>query len=134
MMVHDEDPIIIRDYDSRWPGRFVELAARVQATLGDFVLRVEHIGSTAVPGLAAKPVIDLDVVVARTDVAKAIRLLSGLGYVHEGNLGIAGREAFRWPSGEARHHLLRQGLNSCDTLRSGMCCGQTGFLGIHTLH
>jgi GrpB-like predicted nucleotidyltransferase (UPF0157 family) len=75
-------------------------------SLGKIVRRVEHIGSTAVPNLAAKPIIDLDVVLAsEKDLPEAIRLLAGLGYVHEGDLGIGGREAFRWPEGEARHHL-----------------------------
>jgi GrpB-like predicted nucleotidyltransferase (UPF0157 family) len=66
-------------------------------------MRVEHIGSTAVPGLAAKPVVDIDVIVC--DVPAAIRGLASLGYSHEGDLGIVGREAFRWPPGETRHHL-----------------------------
>jgi GrpB-like predicted nucleotidyltransferase (UPF0157 family) len=51
------------EYDSGWALRFEELAARVRAFLGDSVCHVEHIGSTAVPGLTAKPVIDLDVAV-----------------------------------------------------------------------
>lgn len=47
-------PVHIQEYDSSWPARFAEIAGRAQAALGDIVLRVEHIGSTAVPGLAAK--------------------------------------------------------------------------------
>jgi GrpB-like predicted nucleotidyltransferase (UPF0157 family) len=91
-------------------------------------LAVEHIGSTAVPGLAAKPIIDLDVVVARSaDLAEAIRLLGGIGYIREGDLGIPGREAFRSPSGTPRHHLyvlsagvteLRRHLAFRDALRT----------------
>jgi GrpB-like predicted nucleotidyltransferase (UPF0157 family) len=70
------------------------------------VLTVEHIGSTSVPGLAAKPIIDVDVVLSLpSDLPRAIRLLAGIGYVHEGDLGIAGREAFRSPPGTPRHHL-----------------------------
>jgi GrpB-like predicted nucleotidyltransferase (UPF0157 family) len=93
-------------YDPRWPSEFERLATRIKTALGGLDARVEHVGSTAVPGLAAKPIIDLDVVVARTaDVQPAISLLSTMGYVHEGDLGIPGREAFRWPAGEARHHL-----------------------------
>ncbi len=56
---------------------------------------IERVGSTSVPGLDAKPVIDLDVVVpAANHVAPAIAALADAGCVHEGNLGIAGREAF----------------------------------------
>jgi GrpB-like predicted nucleotidyltransferase (UPF0157 family) len=98
-------PTLIREYDLAWPDRFAALAARVQTALGDVMLRVEHVGSTAVPGLAAKPIVDLDVVVSRTDLPEAMRRLANLGYVHEGDLGIAGREAFRWPAGWERHHL-----------------------------
>ena len=75
------------------------------ATLGSVVIAVEHIGSTAVPGLAAKPIIDLDVVVLTQNFALAIKRLGSLGYAHEGDRGIAGREAFRWPPAERRHHL-----------------------------
>jgi GrpB-like predicted nucleotidyltransferase (UPF0157 family)/ribosomal protein S18 acetylase RimI-like enzyme len=102
----DTDPLVIRDYDPAWPDQFSDLASRVTAALGALQLRVEHIGSTAVPGLAAKPVIDMDVVLASpSDLPEAIRRLRVLGYVHEGDLGIVGREAFRWPPDEARHHL-----------------------------
>ena len=64
------------------------------------------LGSTAVPGLVSKPVVDLDVVVAfAADVPGAIERLAALGYAHEGDLGVPEREAFRWPPGDARHHL-----------------------------
>lgn len=53
----------LQEYDSAWPERYRALAERVRATLANLVVGVEHVGSTSVPGLAAKPVIDLDVVV-----------------------------------------------------------------------
>jgi GrpB-like predicted nucleotidyltransferase (UPF0157 family) len=105
---------LIQDYDPSWPDAFSKLAARVSAALGGIVVTVEHIGSTAVPGLAAKPIIDLDVVLASpADLPEATRLLTAIGYVHEGDLGIAGREAFRSPPDEPRHHLylLAAGAN-----------------------
>jgi GrpB-like predicted nucleotidyltransferase (UPF0157 family) len=55
--------ILIEPYSDRWPERFEELAARIRAALGDRALRIDHIGSTAVPGLAAKPVVDVQVTV-----------------------------------------------------------------------
>ena len=96
--MNDGDPVSIQDYDPAWPDAFSKLAARVKAALGSLAVAVEHIGSTAVPGLAAKPIIDLDVVLASsTDLPEAIRLLATIGYVNEGDLGIAGREALtRW--------------------------------------
>jgi len=124
----DTDPLAIREYDPTWPDQFSELASRVTAALGALELRVEHIGSTAVPGLAAKAVIDLDVVLeSPRDLPEAIRGLAVLGYVHEGDLGIVGRDAFRWPPGEKRHHLyvlvagadeLRRHLAFRDALRA----------------
>jgi GrpB-like predicted nucleotidyltransferase (UPF0157 family) len=99
------EPVRIVEYDAAWPERFQALAQRATAALGDLVLSVEHVGSTSVPGLAAKPVIDLDVVVRPEDVERAIQRLAGIGYVHRGELGIPGRHAFRPPPGEAKHHL-----------------------------
>ena len=92
------------------------------------MVAIEHIGSTAVPGLAAKPIIDFDVVIASpSDLSEAIRLLGRIGYVHEGDLGIAGREAFLSPPGGPAHHLyvlsagateLRRHLEFRDALRA----------------
>jgi len=59
-------PIRLVDYDSAWPRKYAEAAKRIQTALGDRVLRVEHVGSTAVPGLPAKPIIDIVVVVAES--------------------------------------------------------------------
>jgi len=128
VMDSNEDQLVIRDYDATWPIRFSELTTRVKAHLGALITQVEHVGSTAVPGLIAKPVIDMDVVLASPSyLSEVIRLLGTLGYAHEGDLGIAGREAFRWPSGEPRHHLyvlhpsapeLRRHLAFRDALRA----------------
>jgi GrpB-like predicted nucleotidyltransferase (UPF0157 family) len=97
--------ILISDYDPSWPERFTQLARSVAAVLGPMLVRVEHVGSTAVPGLAAKPIIDLDVVVQPADVAEAVHRLSALGYTHRGDLGVTGREAFAAPAGTPAHHL-----------------------------
>jgi GrpB-like predicted nucleotidyltransferase (UPF0157 family) len=100
------EPVVIEEYDPRWPHLFEELRAPVVAALGDLVVAVEHIGSTSVPGLAAKPIIDMDVVVPSVaDIPDAISRLATLGYVHQGDLGIPGREAFASPAGKPRHHL-----------------------------
>ena len=57
------EPIVVADHDPGWPLRF-ELLRRVLAgALGDHAARIEHVGSTAVPGLAAKPILDIDVVI-----------------------------------------------------------------------
>nr|WP_225983854.1 GrpB family protein [Epidermidibacterium keratini] len=58
------EPIVITEYDARWPATFEAVEARIRNALGSKALQIEHVGSTSVPGLAAKPVIDVDVVVA----------------------------------------------------------------------
>lgn len=96
----------LREYDPAWPIQFGNISDRISHSLGTIVRRIEHIGSTAVPNLAAKPIIDLDVVLGtQSDLPEAIRMLEEIGYVHEGNLGINGREAFRSPKTEVSHHL-----------------------------
>jgi GrpB-like predicted nucleotidyltransferase (UPF0157 family) len=118
-MVNSE-PVRIEDYDPSWPDTFLKLTAKVKAALGPLVVTVEHIGSTAVPDLAAKPIIDLDVVLASSiDLPEAIRILGAIGYVHEGDLGIAGREAFRSPTSEPPHHLYVL-IDGADELRRHM--------------
>jgi GrpB-like predicted nucleotidyltransferase (UPF0157 family) len=100
------NPVVIVDYDPSWPATFEQLRDRVAATLGPLAVAIEHIGSTAVPGLAAKPIIDLDVVIAdRGDLPAVIKRLRPLGYHHEGDLGVPGREAFTTPPGAPPHHL-----------------------------
>ncbi len=99
-------PIEVVDYDPVWPEVYARLREQVWEAVRDFALAIEHVGSTAVPGLAAKPIIDMDVVVAtEADVALAIERLAVLGYVHRGNLGIEGREAFQQPAHLPTHHL-----------------------------
>ena len=97
--------VVVVDYDATWPLVFEELRASVGGAVRDIAISIEHVGSTAVPGLAAKPVIDMDIVVAESDVVHAIERLSELGYSHRGDLGIPLREAFRSPTGSRSHNL-----------------------------
>lgn len=81
-------PVLIEYYDPRWPGCFEALRSRIGSVLGPFTAAIEHIGSTAVPGLAAKPIIDLDVLLTSdVDLATVITKLASLGYEHQGDLG-----------------------------------------------
>lgn len=74
-------PIQIVDYDPAWPGLFEREAERVQAALGDRVLLLEHVGSTSVPGLAAKPKIDMLLAVANSaDESTYVPALEAAGY------------------------------------------------------
>lgn len=98
--------ILVDDYDSRWPAVFDELRARIWPVVNDIALAVEHVGSTSVPGLAAKPIIDISIVVATpAQMPLAIERLATLGYLHRGDLGVEGREAFDRHEGSPAHHL-----------------------------
>jgi len=100
--------IVVTDYDPGWPTWFERLRAHVWPAVEDIALRIDHVGSTSVPGLAAKPIIDMDIVVAyESDVRRVIERLKTLGYEWEGDLGVEGRQAFRARGGSdlSSHHL-----------------------------
>jgi GrpB-like predicted nucleotidyltransferase (UPF0157 family) len=100
------EPIAVVDYDPHWPALFETLRAEVAGALGDLALAIEHVGSTAVPGLAAKPIIDMDVLLrSASDLSVCMERLAALGYEHRGDLGIPEREAFAAPPGRPTHHL-----------------------------
>jgi GrpB-like predicted nucleotidyltransferase (UPF0157 family) len=115
------------DWTPRWGGQFEEVARVLrEALVGLDRAAVEHVGSTSVPGLAAKPILDIDVIVDASDVVGAVAALESVGYVHRGDLGVAGREAFFAP-GEPRRHVyvctagttnVRNHLAVRDVLRS----------------
>ncbi|WP_342554855.1 GrpB family protein [Paenibacillus sp. FSL R7-0652] len=99
--------IIIEDYNNKWPETFFGLKTIIERRLGDLVLRIEHVGSTAVPGLAAKPILDIDVVIDSMDLLPdVIQGLESLGYVHEGNLGVEDREAFARKDANVPYSIL----------------------------
>lgn len=78
----EKSQIEIRDYDSNWPRKFETYAKIVSAALGNTALTIEHIGSTSVPGLAAKPIIDILVVVPNSANESAyVTQLEAAGFV-----------------------------------------------------
>jgi GrpB-like predicted nucleotidyltransferase (UPF0157 family) len=75
-------PIVLADYDDGWPALFDREASRIRGALGETALRVEHVGSTSVPGLAAKPIIDILLVVPDSADEPSYRpALEAAGYV-----------------------------------------------------
>jgi len=99
-------PVVVVDYDPAWPAVFEQLRAHVWPAVRHVAVSIEHVGSTAVPALAAKPVIDMSIVVpAPADVAAGVACVTTLGYIHEGEMGVEGREAFRAPAGSPAHNL-----------------------------
>ena len=103
--------VTVQSYDEAWKSDFEKIRDEIAGALGDLALRIEHVGSTSVPGLSAKPVIDIDVVIRdNTVLNEVITALAGLGYFHEGDLGISGREAFGY---EGKEHLKKHHLYVC---------------------
>jgi GrpB-like predicted nucleotidyltransferase (UPF0157 family) len=89
------DRIVVVDADPQWPQQFQVIADYLAPFLGESVLRIEHVGSTSVPGLAAKPIIDIDVVVAHeSQVQGVLQRIESAGYRWVGDLTVTGREAF----------------------------------------
>jgi GrpB-like predicted nucleotidyltransferase (UPF0157 family) len=75
-------PIVLVEYDSRWPQLFAREASRIRAALASLAIRVEHVGSTSVPGLAAKPIIDIVLVVPDSAAEHAyLPPLESAGYI-----------------------------------------------------
>jgi len=90
---------------SRWADLFEEEARRLDVALGPFETVVEHCGSTSVPGIPAKPILDILVgIPAPLDVAAIARALAPLGYEHAPKAGVPGHEVFG--KGAARTHLV----------------------------
>ena len=103
--------ILVAPYDPAWPGAFATIKDELASTLSESILGIEHVGSTSVPGLAAKPVIDIDVVIKDYSVFELVKMrLAAIGYRHEGNLGIKDRQAFKY---EGKEHLLTHHLYVC---------------------
>ena len=97
--------IVVQEYNPNWERQFSILADMIRKATWDDIV-IEHVGSTSVRGLSAKPIIDIDVIVTREEVGSVIEGLSEIGYQHRGNLGIEDREAFYHPSNiDIQHHL-----------------------------
>lgn len=93
-------------YSPDWPTRFEQVAGELRSALGAVPsATVEHVGSTSVPGLAAKPILDIDVIVSGADMDAAVSALVAVGYAHRGDLGVTDREAFAAPDDEPRRNV-----------------------------
>lgn len=112
--------VVVLPYDAGWQRDFAAIKRELECALGPLALRIEHVGSTAVEGLSAKPCIDIDVVIRDYDVFDAVvNKLAEIGYQHEGDLGIRDREAFCY-SGKPHlqtHHLYVCPLQSAELHR-----------------
>ena len=103
--------VVVLPYDFAWKSDFERIKAEIEAAVGEWILGVEHVGSTSVEGLCAKPCIDLDVVIEDYGTFDAVaKGLATIGYIHEGDLGIGEREAFCY---EGKSHLQTHHLYVC---------------------
>jgi GrpB-like predicted nucleotidyltransferase (UPF0157 family) len=100
-------PISVVPHNPEWTQWFSNLSKPIWEKIGDYVIDIIHVGSTSVVGMSAKPVIDIDVVVKDwIFFHEIVRRLGELGYEHQGDLGISGREAFKLTHESTHPHNL----------------------------
>lgn len=115
--------IVVEKYNSEWKNEFEKAKTFYKELLSDIEVSVEHVGSTSVEGLWAKPILDIDIVVNdNIDSLFAIERLKNVGYLHMGNLGIEGREAFNYeennPNIKWMEHHLYVCIKGCENLEN----------------
>jgi GrpB-like predicted nucleotidyltransferase (UPF0157 family) len=100
------DEVMIIPYDAEWPILFARLGGALRATLGDVALRIDHVGSTSIPGLEAKPIIDVQISVASFEPLDAYRgPLESLGYLFRADNTERTKRYFREAPGTRRTHV-----------------------------
>ena len=100
--------VTVVPYDMAWRSDFEKIKDELINAVGELAIAVEHIGSTSVVGMSAKPCIDIDLVIKDCSLFIEVKdRLGEIGYIHEGDLGIVGREAFTYSGKEhlRKHHL-----------------------------
>ena len=103
--------VTVTPYNKAWRSDFEKIKSEIEAAVGDLIVGIEHVGSTSVEGMWAKPCIDLDVIIRDYTVFDdVVDRLKTIGYFHEGDLGIKGREAFRYSH---KPHLRTHHLYVC---------------------
>lgn len=115
--------IVVEKYNPNWEEEFNKAYKFYKNLINGLDVKIEHVGSTSVKGLWAKPILDIDIIVKDdNDSKRVITLLKGVGYKHLGDLGIQGREAFSYEENNPditwmRHHLYVC-LENCENLRN----------------
>ena len=103
--------VIVLPYDEAWKVDFEKIKSELESAVGDLITGIEHVGSTSVEGLSAKPCIDIDVIIKDYSVFDLlVSRLALIGYIHEGDLGIKDREAFKYTD---KPHLQKHHLYVC---------------------
>ena len=103
--------VVVVPYDEAWKNAFEEIKTEIEAEIGALIIGIEHVGSTSVEGMSAKPCIDIDVIIKDYSVfGEIVRKLGAIGYIHEGDLGIKDRDAFKYAD---KPHLMLHHLYVC---------------------
>ncbi len=100
--------VVVLPYNAEWKSNFEAIKAELLIVLDNLPISIEHVGSTSIEGLAAKPIIDIDIVIKDYSVFDyVVKALEQIGYWHRGDLGIKDREAFGYLGKEhlQKHHL-----------------------------
>ena len=105
---------LVQPYDAAWPSHFQRIKAFLESGVVGVDCTIEHVGSTAIPGMMAKPIIDVDIVIAPGTFPNVKGRLEPLGYVHQGDLGVPKREAFDLVAAEAKGRLPEHHLYVCE--------------------
>jgi len=103
----------VEEYNHDWVKWFIQLKTYFEKYLSNLIIRVEHVGSTAVPYMVAKPIIDMDLVIEEFNFNKVNTKLEELGYTHQGNLGVEEREAFKLLNDDLKQTLPPHHLYVC---------------------
>ena len=102
--------VIVEDYNLEWKNEFERIKNELLAILSGKIDSIEHVGSTSVEGLSAKPIIDIDIVIDQ-NFEEVRQALESIGYIYEGDLGICGRETFKYKN---KPHLMVHHLYVCN--------------------
>lgn len=119
-MVLNTRIIAIEEYNEQWSTWFTSIATFLRNMLTDLPLDIVHVGITSVKGLKSKPIIDIDIIARRSNYQQIIDKLAQLGYVHEGTLGIEGREAFGLENKDLVNQLPSHHLYLCHPGSKGL--------------
>ena len=102
--------VIVEDYNLEWKNEFERIKNELLAILSGKINSIEHVGSTSVEGLSAKPIIDIDIVIDE-NFEEVRQSLESIGYIYEGDLGVSGRETFKYQN---KPHLMVHHLYVCN--------------------
>ena len=103
--------VLVVPYDNSWKSAFEDIKREIEKAIGDVIVGIEHVGSTSVEGMSAKPCIDIDVIIEDYSVFDSVvSKLKAIGYIHEGDLDIKDREAFKYTD---KQHLQKHHLYVC---------------------